>query len=357
MTLGRPGAYAGSTAAGTAQRGIDAGALAKRVLLITLLLPLPAAGQDCGPLAIRPFRVRRAHVGFPVDAQVILKQFCGLITFAKVAGPPEFNLDGAGGLIYWIPAREGRETITFSVTQTLDGQVRTITKTFRTRVDDNTLTYPLFRDYLSQASTVPIQGRVHRPSFRLEYAEAWLPDERHSIPARLGPIEQTGRLGDWDISALPDGGRFLLTLRAGGSTLTNRVIIDRTAKPGWPKRIGPITHSPVLADLDDDGEQEVIVVTHFGELYVWRIDGTDVFEVAGVPASGAYSGPAVEDGYLVERSATGAAWSWARIAELPAGSTTYVDTSGGGAYRVRARRFDPRTGAEILSAASVLAGS
>jgi hypothetical protein len=84
-------------------------------------------------------------------------------------------------------------------------------------------------------------------------------------------------------------------MRVGSSKLSNRVIIDRTAKPGWPKRVGPLTHSPVLADLDDDGQQEVIVVTHFGELYVWRIDGTEVFEAEGVPASGAYGAPAIGD--------------------------------------------------------------
>ena len=46
---------------------------------------------------------------------------------------------------------------------------------------------------------------------------------------------------------------------------------------------------------------------------------------------------AVEDAYLVERSATGAAWSYETVTTLAPDSTSWAVT-GGGYYRVRAAR-------------------
>src|SRR5262249_38304176 len=150
-------------------------------------------------------------------------------------------------------------------------------------VDDNTMTYPLFRDYLAQADRVPIEGRAHGSdfvSYSLAYTQQGTAAERHLFAGPITlPVVATGRLADWNITSLPDGGRYLLELAVqlvGGATsvLTNPVIIDRSAKPGWPKRVEAITHSVVLADVVGDARQEVLVVTHPGELYVWDIDGT-----------------------------------------------------------------------------------
>ena len=46
---------------------------------------------------------------------------------------------------------------------------------------------------------------------------------------------------------------------------------------------------------------------------------------------------AVEDAYLVERSATGAAWSYETVTMLAPDSTSWT-APGGGYYRVRAAR-------------------
>src|SRR5262249_48316192 len=81
------------------------------------------------------------------------------------------------------------------------------------------------------------------------------------------------------------------------SIVDDRVIIDRSAKPGWPKRIGPLTHSPIAADLDDDGRAEIVALTHFGELYVYKIDGTQIVYRKALPFSGesTYAAPAIGD--------------------------------------------------------------
>src|SRR5262249_41206616 len=122
------------------------------------------------------------------------------------------------------------------------------------------------------------------------------------------PVSSTGPLATWNLSdhgLLPDGTRLMLRLtgnmhdRTTGapvvSILENRVIIDRTAKPNWPKRIGPITQSPVVADLNDDGKKEIIVTgLQPGRLFVYRIDG-DLLWSFESPVCCPYAGVAVGD--------------------------------------------------------------
>ena len=265
------------------------------------ILDVSTAAAQCPPLAFEPIPELRVHVGFPVDyrAELVPGAFCGVILFGVVSAPPEFSIDGAGGLFYWTPASAGTKTITLRAERLSSGQVATVT--FQAIVDDNTMSYPLFRDYLSQATDVAITGRAHGTgfvSYVLEYADQATPSLRLPIAGPVTSPVTSGLLANWSIGALPDGGRYVLTLTvnyASGppSVLTNLVIIDRSAKPGWPKRVGPITHSPTLADLDDDGRDEVIVATHFGELYVWDIDGHERFEYDAGFAT--YSAPAVGD--------------------------------------------------------------
>ena len=62
----------------------------------------------------------------------------------------------------------------------------------------------------------------------------------------------------------------------------------------------------------------------------------------------------VEDGYRVERSVSGAPWTWATIAMLPANAMAYDDpVVGSQQYRVRAIRIDPRSGRVVSSRPSM----
>jgi hypothetical protein len=256
-------------------------------VLIALLVALSAAPAAAATCSVRPRLNRiptlRAHVDFPVDFQATLRQTCGSVQWQAIIRPPGFDIDDVGGRFYWTPVRPGVEQITLQVTQTNESLVGTRTKRFRAIVDDNTLTYPLFRDYLAQAATVPIRGRAHG-TYTLEYADQATPTVRLPIAGPIAtPVETTGLLADWDIRNLPDGGRYILylTTKPGRSLVTNPVIIDRSALPGWPKRVEAIAESVVVGDLDDDGIDEVFAVTLPGELYAWRIDGTELFEVEG----------------------------------------------------------------------------
>lgn len=65
---------------------------------------------------------------------------------------------------------------------------------------------------------------------------------------------------------------------------------------GWPKDIGGmVVSSPALADLDGDGDFEVIIGADDGTVYAWHGDGSNA---AGWPKSMGYdvlSSPAVGD--------------------------------------------------------------
>jgi hypothetical protein len=197
----------------------------------------------------------------------------------------------------------GPTTITIRVTETSPGGIQVSDdETFTVIVDDNTMSYPLFRDYLSQATTVPIEGRAHGAdfvSYTVEYAAVAAEPEWVPIAGPITvPVAVTGELARWDIGDLPDGGRYIVRLTVQLTTgdmsvVENQVIIDRSAKPGWPQRVAAITHSVVLADLTGDGSKEVLILTHAGELHVWRIDGELFWETERQGA--AYAAPSVGD--------------------------------------------------------------
>jgi len=89
-----------------------------RALLAALLLARAAAASDCStPLAFQPIPDLHVHVGFPVNYMARLNRYCSTWGFRKVTAPPEFDLDGAGGLFYWTPAVTGIETITIEATE------------------------------------------------------------------------------------------------------------------------------------------------------------------------------------------------------------------------------------------------
>ncbi|MEO0156668.1 MAG: FG-GAP-like repeat-containing protein, partial [candidate division WOR-3 bacterium] len=52
---------------------------------------------------------------------------------------------------------------------------------------------------------------------------------------------------------------------------------------GWPKTLGGgILGSPALADIDDDGDLEIFVITEDGTLYAFHHDGTGVYSPDGL---------------------------------------------------------------------------
>jgi hypothetical protein len=284
-----------------------------------VILATPAMATDFEPCQV-PLKILPipqpyfAHVDFPVDLRALSNHspgLCGMQHWFVVSGPKALEIDQAGGLFYWTPAQAETAIITLAITETPATGIPVIaTLTFQITVDNNTITYPLWRDYLSQPTEVTIEGRAlgageekQFVSYRLDYAlmfnEFVLPTTWTPITGDVVlPVEVTGPLADWDVSKLKDGSRIMLRLKVElsdgtQSEVLNQVILDRTIKKGWTRRIGPITHSIVPADLNDDGKDEMVAVTHFGELYIFGIDGTKIYQSGNYGA--AYSGPSVGD--------------------------------------------------------------
>jgi hypothetical protein len=88
--------------------------------------------------------------------------------------------------------------------------------------------------------------------------------------------------------------RLLLVITLSLFFMPGVYAVDEQA--GWPKNIGGmVASSPVMADLDLDGDYEVVIGSEDGTVYVWQGDGSSL---AGWPAAIGYnviSTPAVGD--------------------------------------------------------------
>jgi len=83
----------------------------------------------------------------------------------------------------------------------------------------------------------------------------------------------------WNTSLLIDGVYSLLlrTFEPNNQVTEDRAVVkvDKKLRPGFPASIGDVSDSsPVLCDLDEDGEEEIIVGSGNGKLYIFKSDGT-----------------------------------------------------------------------------------
>jgi len=143
------------------------------------------------------------------------------------------------------------------------------------------------------------------------------PPNRAQIPsASMKPVND-GLLGSWDINALNDGYYFLkLTVNSTNPLYPDQFLtetdqklvhIGNMIKDGWPVNMDyRMPSSPAIADLDNDGKQEIVVLdgntVSDGKtnLYVIHHDGRIASEwgwprdIGGGPFSGR-SAPAIAD--------------------------------------------------------------
>jgi hypothetical protein len=162
-----------------------------------------------------------------------------------------------------------------------------------------------------------------------------------------------------------------------------------TAVATFPKSLYGYTGdvgAPVIGDFDGDGVVEVATAitdsSYGGVVALWNQWGANQDEHHAWPMlghdpghTGFYAVPApnrptdltvtadgsgnhlgwqdrsgLEDGYRVERSASGAPWTWTTIATLPTNAMVYDDpVVGSYHYRIRAVRTDPTSGRVVSS--------
>ncbi|KAA0009195.1 MAG: PKD domain-containing protein, partial [Thermoplasmata archaeon] len=128
--------------------------------------------------------------------------------------------------------------------------------------------------------TVNITGRAAVTNFSYYKVEYRMQNETENwtlINYSINPIID-GVLANWNISSLT-GGTYVIRLTVNNTDYETQesisVIIDKTLQVGWPKETGGrIISSPTFADLDGDGYLEVIVGSNDGKVYAWHYDGT-----------------------------------------------------------------------------------
>ncbi|MEI8176090.1 MAG: S8 family serine peptidase, partial [Candidatus Omnitrophota bacterium] len=95
-----------------------------------------------------------------------------------------------------------------------------------------------------------------------------------------GGAEQVveGDLARVDVTGLKDGVYHLNWFPADTIVPQQTTfILDRTVHPGWPQDVYASTYtSPVAGDIDHDGKEEFVSNSSLGIVYVWRADGAPV---------------------------------------------------------------------------------
>ncbi len=144
-------------------------------------------------------------------------------------------------------------------------------------VDNIYISSPVNYQLISQVTSIDIMGRVTEGSitgspelqnYELSYAPGFNPTPGTfvSIYHSTSPVDPEGLLGNWDMAGVPDG-PMTLRLTAAFSTYSTthdvKVIVDKFLRSGWPVDANNPNSwtfkSPLVADLDRNGEQEIIL--------------------------------------------------------------------------------------------------
>tara|TARA_Y100000310_G_scaffold267095_1_gene278922 strand:- start:27614 stop:30985 length:3372 start_codon:yes stop_codon:yes gene_type:complete len=135
---------------------------------------------------------------------------------------------------------------------------------------------------------IEIKGTVEGENYILYYGPGVYPEEWHEI--NRGDNIGDGVLGTWNIEGLPDGIYTikLVVSNPGGEVMDSKRIEIDLIEAGWPFKVPTddgaflIRDAPAIADIDDDGELEIIVIASAD----WFISDSHPFKESFVYALG-----------------------------------------------------------------------
>jgi len=160
-------------------------------------------------------------------------------------------------------------------------------------VDNIDIISPLNNDIYRAGDIVPLQittRYLNPPTVNWEFGIGKSPTQFFPIPIN--------RLSNWDTTGLHTGfytARFIINSGSAVTILNKTIYLDETLKKGWPKRItmqrcepekgddcgrslywGGGVAEPIVADLDGDTKQEVIVYQGgvYPRIFVYNPDGS-----------------------------------------------------------------------------------
>jgi subtilisin family serine protease len=166
-------------------------------------------------------------------------------------------------------------------------------------VNNVALTHPLNNDVFRAGDTIAIEGTIQGTNFQnyvVQFGLGENPSEWFTTGMNLIDNGQSQIISDvlaaWDTSSVTSADYYTLRLTANFSAETyyeyiRNIYLDPTLRQGWPKRIEwdyssefsgyfePGFVAPVVADLDNNGQKEII--THRrgynSEIYIWDNQG------------------------------------------------------------------------------------
>jgi len=184
-------------------------------------------------------------------------------------------------------------------------------------IDNIVIDSPYENEFFPSDSTIDIVGSITGRDFihyYVEYGEGESPVSWSTTGITLtnggnAPIHN-GLVATWDVNQAnihePDTYtiRFTSIYSWGSEQETLTIYLDPDLKDGWPIEIGvPITTSPVVGDVDNDGSEEIIFSTLDGWIHMFTVDGIEApgwpvdagnIEVPGLGNAG-LSDPSLED--------------------------------------------------------------
>jgi subtilisin family serine protease len=212
-------------------------------------------------------------------------------TWLEVANSTTQVTGGVLATVNTTQLTEGLNTILLTATSTSG-------KTFRFQIFDlevdnfeAQVTFPttlVSKGVVEIIGTALVKGDLTFDRYQIEWGVGSAPSSWSALGISLlnqghQPV-QNNLLGTWETSALNDGGTYTIRLRVDSTQgpyfqklFTFR--LDKDLPSGWPKPIEAQGVSfpnsiPVAADLNGDGQKEVIVLGPAGKIYAFRRDGS-----------------------------------------------------------------------------------
>ncbi|MBN3032938.1 MAG: S8 family serine peptidase [Candidatus Saganbacteria bacterium] len=150
------------------------------------------------------------------------------------------------------------------------------------RVPDLEITFPKSGEIVTGAFSVTgTAGGDGFQKYKVEYGLGTYPSSWTTIKDSAAPVSN-GALATLDqslISGLP-GGQYKLRITVNESIAEEvLIVLEKDYRPGWPvtppgKLYSENSVGPVIGDIDNDGQDEIVVGDFSGNLSVYKADGT-----------------------------------------------------------------------------------
>ncbi len=170
--------------------------------------------------------------------------------------------------------KDGLHTIRLTV----GGSEGSVSDEVRVVIDNVFINEPKELTYrIGEKITVGAIVNYEPSSYFFEYSRDIEPREWHSDGLTFSR-EGTFIKGEWDTNELVEGS-YIIRFRSSINrveSLDEKNVFLGYYKPGWPRKVegGIDRSSPVIADIDQDGDDEIMFGTLRGKVYVFNHDGS-----------------------------------------------------------------------------------